>query len=269
MITSSQIQILTDKFQIDGFTIFREYLQLVFLSHLYANKVSKNIYFKGGTAIRLLMGSLRFSEDLDFSTTLTKAQIKQVILTLEPKLQQELSSLKIVELYSGKTGICYQIKYRSTDFKYPLNLRLDFTIVKTVLDPAISPLVTDFPINIFPIISHLSNKEILSEKICALASRDKGRDYYDTWYLLEKQIPLDQTILKLKFAENNLTFQPDQFIQKITSYSQKSLRLDLAQFLPKSQKQIIPILLNLLVAQLSQKLSTVTSTRAHHDEPLY
>lgn len=257
MITSIQIQTLAERYQIDRFTILREYLQLVFLSHLYADKVSKNIHFKGGTAIRLLMGSPRFSEDLDFSTTLTKTQIKQVILTLEQKLKQELPTLKIVELYSGKTGIRYQIKHQSPDFKYPLNLRLDFTIVKTVIDPAISPLITDFPISIFPIVSHLSNKEILAEKICALASRDKGRDYYDTWYLLEKNIPLDQAILKLKLAENNLTLNTDHIIQKIKSYSQKSLRLDLAQFLPKSQKQIIPMLIDLLSVQLSQKLTTI------------
>ena len=250
MITPNQIQTLAQNHQIDSFTILREYLQLVFLSHLYGMKISKYIYFKGGTAIRLLMGSPRFSEDLDFSTTLTKSQIKQTIEHLEQEIKQELPTIKIVQLYSGKTGIRYQIKYHSPDYKYPLNLRLDFTIVQAIIDPVISPLVTDFPINIFPIISHLSGKEILTEKICALASRDKGRDYYDTWYLLEKKVLLDQEILQLKLTENHLTLDQNRFLQKIKSYSQKTLKLDLAQFLPKSQKQIIPMLLDLLVAQL-------------------
>jgi predicted nucleotidyltransferase component of viral defense system len=257
MITSNQIQVLAEKHQIDGFTIFREHLQLIFLSYLYGDLNSKYIYFKGGTAIRLLMHSPRFSEDLDFSTTLAKPHIKQVISALEQKIQQELPTLKIGELYSGKNGIRYQIKYHSPDFKYPLVLRLDFTIVKTVIDPTISPLVTDFPISMFPIISHLSNKEILAEKICALASRDKGRDYYDTWYLLEKGVSLDPKILELKLAENNISFNLDKFLQKIQSYSQKTLKLDLAQFLPKSQKQIIPILLDLLVKKLREKLRDI------------
>lgn len=257
MITSNQIQVLAQQYQIDGFTILREYLQLIFLSHLYANKVSKNIYFKGGTAIRLLLGSPRFSEDLDFSTTLTKPQLNQLISKLETQLQIELPTLYLIQLYSGKTGIRYQLKYSSPDSKYPLNLRLDFTIVKAIIDPTISPLVTDFPISNFPIITHLSKEEILVEKICVLASRDKGRDYYDTWYLLEKNTPLDHLILKQKLLENNIILQQDHFLQKIQSYSQKSLKLDLAQFLPKSQKQIIPILLDLLVVQLSEKLATI------------
>lgn len=130
--------------------------------------------------------ALPFSANIFNSTTLTKAQIKQVIITLEQKIQKELPTLHISQLYSGKTGIRYQLKYHSPDFRYPLNLRLDFTTVKKVESSVISPLVTDFPITIFPIVIHLSSQEILAEKICALASRSKGRDYYDTWYLLEK-----------------------------------------------------------------------------------
>ncbi|MFH1244082.1 MAG: nucleotidyl transferase AbiEii/AbiGii toxin family protein [bacterium] len=257
MITPSQIQSLAKTHQIDNFTILREYLQLVFLGHLYSDRKSKHIYFKGGTAIRLLMGSPRFSEDLDFSTTLTKPLLQQVIHSLEQKIQKELPTLNIYQLYSEKTGIRYQIKYHSPDFKYPLNLRLDFTIVKTVIDPVVSPLITDFPITIFPIVIHLSSQEILAEKICALASRTKGRDYYDTWYLLEKNIPLDATILNLKIRENKLDFNPNLLLKKIKSSSQKTLSLDLAQFLPKSQKRIIPLLLDLLVVQLSPKFATI------------
>lgn len=258
MITNTQIHALAQTHQIDDFTILREYLQLIFLRHLYAEKLSKHIYFKGGTAIRLLLNSPRFSQDLDFSTTLSKPQIKQIMANLNGKIQQELPALRMTQLYSGQTGIRYQLKYHSPEFKYPLNLRLDFTFVKKVLDPTISPLVTDFPISNFPIISHLSSQEILAEKICALTSRRKGRDYYDTWYLLEKGIALDPKILQLKLSENNLVLDTNHFIQKISSYKQKTLELDLAQFLPKSHKQFIPLLLNLLVAQLSKKLGLIS-----------
>lgn len=251
MITQTQTEQLAKKHQIDNFTVMREYLQLIFLSYLYADKSSKRIYFKGGTAIRLLLGSPRFSEDLDFSTTISKPQIRQIITTLETRLRQELPGLIILPLYSGKTGIRFRLKYRSTDFKYPFNLRLDFTIVQQVLDPVVSPLVTDFPIAIFPIISHLSHVEILAEKICALASRAKGRDYYDTWYLLEKGTALDSKTLQQKLLENNLVFQKNLFLRKIRSFSQKNLNLDLVQFLPKSQKQIIPLLPSLLHKKLS------------------
>lgn len=250
MITSTQLQTLAKKFQIDDFTIMREYLQILFLSYLYAQNISKNIFFKGGTAIRLLLNSPRFSEDLDFSCTISKPQIKQLIEKLETKLQTELPTLYISLLYSGKNGLRYLIKYQSPGFKYPFNLRLDFTIVKKILEPTQSPFITEFPIAIFPIISHPSFAEILAEKLCALSSRDKGRDYYDTWYLLEKGIVPNSKLLKQKFAQNNHEFDYLKLIKKINSYSQKSLLLDLAQFLPKSQKKIIPMLLDLLQNKL-------------------
>ncbi len=250
MITSTQLQTLAKKFQIDDFTIMREYLQILFLSYLYTQNISKNIYFNGGTAIRLLLNSPRFSEDLDFSCTISKPQIKQLIVKLEKQLQAELLTIHIALLYSGKHGLRYQIKYQSPGFKYPFNLRLDFSIVKKILEPIHSPFITEFPIAIFPIISHPSFAEILAEKLCALSSRDKGRDYYDTWYLLEKGIIPDSKLLTQKFVENNLEFNHLKLIKKINSYSQKKLNLDLAQFLPKSQKKIIPMLFDVLQNKL-------------------
>jgi len=245
MITKQQIDALSKKYQIDGFTIMREFLQLTFLSYLYRHDKGRQIYFKGGTAIRLLYNSPRFSEDLDFSTPYDKKQIKQILRDLEETIQKELPGIKILLLYSGKTGIRYRVKYQPSDFKYPINIRLDFTIAKEVKQIGISPLITEFPITIFPLISHLSETEILAEKICALATRSKGRDLYDVWYLLEKGVSLDQKLVKINKKD---------LIKKIEVYPKNRLNLDLAQFLPKSQKQIIGMLINLLKQKLVANL---------------
>lgn len=264
MITKAQIETLSKKYQIDGFTVMREFLQLLFLSYLYQNRKGGRIYFKGGTAIRLLFGSPRFSEDLDFSTPYDKKQIKQIIQELEETIQKELPEAKILFLYSGKTGIRYRVKYQPPDFKYPMtskddisafsnaviNIRLDFTIVKKVEQVVVSPLVTEFPITIFPLVSHLSETEILAEKIRALVTRNKGRDLFDVWYLLEKGVLPDQKLVEIKFLENRAKFNKKRLIKKIEVFPQDRLNLDLAQFLPKSQKQI----LGMLIALLKQKL---------------
>ena len=47
--------------------IVREYFQNVFLAKLYTLSEAEKMLFKGGTALRILYGSPRFSEDLDFS----------------------------------------------------------------------------------------------------------------------------------------------------------------------------------------------------------
>lgn len=243
MITRSQIETLSNKYQIDRFTIMREFLQLTFLNYLYQHGKAGQIYFKGGTAIRLLFGSPRFSEDLDFSTSYDKKQIGEIMQDLEETMQKELPGIKILLLYSGKTGLRYRVKYQPLDFKYPINIRLDFNVVKKVEQTTISPLVTEFPITIFPLISHLSETEILAEKTCALATRNRGRDLYDVWYLLGKKVSLDQKFVKIN---------KKKLIKKIESYPQDRLNLDLAQFLPKSQKQIMGMLTNLLKQKLSE-----------------
>ncbi|HCH59050.1 MAG TPA: hypothetical protein DEV73_00370 [Candidatus Zambryskibacteria bacterium] len=250
MITKEQAETLAKEYQIDGFTIMREYLQLLFLSYLYQGKLAKQIYFKGGTAIRLLFGSPRFSEDLDFSTLLNKLQIKQTMEQLEKVMQKELPALQILSLYSGKTGIRYRIKYQSPSSKYPLTIRLDFTIVKKIAHITVSPLITRFPILIFPLVSHLSGTEILAEKLCALATRDKGRDLFDIWYLLEKGVVVDKKLIRLKFLENKTKFNKNALIKKVGLYPQNRLNLDLAQFLPKSQREIT----KMLIGELKEKL---------------
>lgn len=57
--------------------IIREYAQHLFLSELYQLPGSEKLLFKGGTALRIIYNSPRFSEDLDFSlftTPYTKSQ---------------------------------------------------------------------------------------------------------------------------------------------------------------------------------------------------
>lgn len=46
--------------------ILREYLQYKILEIIYDSKFTVNLVFMGGTAIRIIHGGSRFSEDLDF-----------------------------------------------------------------------------------------------------------------------------------------------------------------------------------------------------------
>lgn len=70
MISETQLEQLSQYFKVDKFTIFREYLQTLFLNYLYKEKLAEKIFFKGGTCLHLCYNSPRFSEDLDFLTTL-------------------------------------------------------------------------------------------------------------------------------------------------------------------------------------------------------
>ena len=226
--TRDQIKDLSTIFQIDEYSIFREYLQIIFLSYLYQEKDSNNIIFKGGTALRLLFGSPRFSEDLDFSTNYQDSQITKLLKKIVEKISRELPDLKLSPLYKGKEGIRFRIMFRSDEFKYPFSIRLDFHRQELIKNIEVSTLTTQFPIMIFPQIFHLSGGEILKEKFEVLENRNKGRDIFDIWFLLSRGIQNEG--------------QENKIIESLESFPQSLLEKDLGKFLPIGQKQIIPVL---------------------------
>lgn len=67
MLTINQITDFSKQLKITQSVVVREYIQTLFLKELYEEKFSENIFFKGGTAIRLVLGGTRSSEDLDFT----------------------------------------------------------------------------------------------------------------------------------------------------------------------------------------------------------
>ena len=68
MISKEILEKLSKQYQMGVFpNIIREYFQNVFLSELYKLPEASKLLFKGGTALRIIYGSPRFSEDLDFS----------------------------------------------------------------------------------------------------------------------------------------------------------------------------------------------------------
>lgn len=247
MITSSQIKTLSAQKQIDDLTIVREYIQIVFLNYLYQQEESAKIYFKGGTAIHLLMNSVRFSEDLDFSTPLSDKTITKAIKKAGRGLSKELPEIRILPLYKGKDSIRFRIKCELSDFKYPFNIRLDFNQKKNLKQTVSSPLATNFPVVFFSLIMHLSSEEILAEKICAFLTRAKGRDIYDLWFLLEKRTVINEKLISLKLIEAEKKYEKDLLVKKIRHFPIANLQKDLNKFLPRSQRPIIDQLKDLLL----------------------
>lgn len=79
MISNEALEKLATQYQTGVFpNIVREYFQHVFLSELYKLPETEKILFKGGTALRIINGSPRFSEDLDFSVFgVTERELKK------------------------------------------------------------------------------------------------------------------------------------------------------------------------------------------------
>ena len=240
MISQKELENLSLEFGIDKITIFREYLQILFLSYLYREKKSEKIYFKGGTCLHFLYHSPRFSEDLDFSTSLKRSSIRKLIKKIVKNIEKEISPLQLIFVYSGKRSLKYRIKYLGEELKYPLNIRIDLSFENPILRSSAAKIETKFPLFFPALILFLDKKEILTEKIRAFLSRGKGRDIFDLWYLFSEGVPLDKKVLEQKLKQNGLKFDKKLFLKKIKNYPPKKLNADLAKFLPQPYRRIIP-----------------------------
>ncbi len=115
MIEVKVLKELANRQQMTMDNIVREYLQHLFLSFLYQEKKSELLLFKGGTALRLVWRSPRFSEDLDF--TGFKISIAQIETLMEATLQK-------VESEGIKTDI-EESKKTSGGYLYSVPTKLD------------------------------------------------------------------------------------------------------------------------------------------------
>ena len=251
MISNLQLEQLSQHFKIDRFTIFLEYLQILFLNCLYKERLAEKIYFKGGTCLHLFYNSPRFSEDLDFSTSLSGKRIKGFLKEVIKEFQIEVPGSSLIFIYQGKNSLRFRLKYESKILKFPQTIRLDFSLEKIFLEPNILSLKTKFPVNFFPLVSCQKEEEILVEKIRAFLWRGKGRDVFDLWYLLDKGVLINKKLLEKKLKKTNLEFRKEFFLEKIKDYPEKKIYLDLAKFLPSNYRKIIPELKQRLISTLS------------------
>jgi hypothetical protein len=238
MLSKEQVQIFSKELKIDSFSIYREYLQLLFLKYFYELPTSNQIYFKGGTAIKFLFGSFRFSEDLDFSSTLKEEEIKSLIQKATKNLSREISvSFKqeksIADSFTGR------IFQGISDFSFPLTVRLDISLREKPIYIENKYIETTFPISPYPLVEHLAVKEILAEKIRALIIRGKGRDLFDIWFLLSKKIEIDWDLVNLKMSFYNRKTNLNEIMTVIKEVPDQEIKKDLTKFLPLNQRESV------------------------------
>lgn len=250
MISRDQINEFSRRLGIDEFTVIREYLQVVFLSVLYSMPGSNKIYFKGGTAIRLLLKSGRFSEDLDFTSELDVRALEPLVQEAVKKMLFVVSDMILKRTDENKVAYTAMLSYQPVGMKYPLNLHLDFSLREKPLTSQDTVLESDFPVLPLPVVRHMDASELLAEKIRAFLYRLKGRDVYDMWFLLQKGIALDWEMVNRKLALYAMTTSFKDLLVRVGQFEDKQLKNDLAKFLPINDRGFIDHLKELTSAQL-------------------
>lgn len=233
----------SQKERIDRITVEREYWQLLFLQKLYQLKGSQNIYFKGGTAIRFFYQSFRFSEDLDFTSIVSKKETEKILFNVFDFLKTDIkSNLEVVKDPIPKRFELDSIKFRLLFLPYKskhrTSIRIDVSFREKPQTKEVDVLIPfDYPITPYPLGVHFSAKELLAEKIRALFKRGKPRDLFDLWFLLTKKIPIDKNLIELKFKYYpGLIFSMDELVKRVSEYDENELKNDLNQFLPEQYR---------------------------------
>ena len=253
MISLEQIKVLAKLHKIDESVIAREYIQLLFLNELYSNKFSKNIFFKGGTAIKLVYKGNRFSEDLDFTVNIAfdefEKEIKNVFKDLKTKYNITVSQKETI------IGKSYLLTYKFAEFKTDIFVKLDFSFRESVIEPTPEIIKTNFPIIINNFFQVLSKDELVAEKIRAIMTRNKLRDLYDLWVLLSLGAKINLRLIQKKLDFYQETFDLTKLLKNISKFSKKDFIQDLRPFVPVSEREKLADLFDFIIRYLEERFT--------------
>ena len=256
MISKEQVKVLAKENQISEYVILREYVQLLFLKNLYEQDFAKDVFFKGGTAIRLLYGGKRFSEDLDFTVNMNTEVFVKNILKLFSILEKHYQiKIKEREAISGKTYLLTaDVDFLST----PVYVSLDFSMREDVKQPKKNILKTNFPIILQNYIYSLGKDEIFAEKIRAFMKREKSRDLYDLWILQELGAQMDLELVEGKFVYYGEGFSTSELVKRLSVFKKGDFEKDLKQFLPVNERKRLGELFSYIQDYLEKTFSELS-----------
>jgi predicted nucleotidyltransferase component of viral defense system len=215
--------------------ILVEYIQCEILDSLFKQKESVSLSFIGGTALRIVYGGNRFSEDLDFDNF--GLDFKQFQYLLEKVVRDmEVKGFSLEFRFVEKLAFHCYVKFpdilrRGDLAKHPeekILVRIDTVQKEKIFQPDVYTLNTfdlyrDIAVNPLSI--------ILSQKLIAIVGRkrEKGRDFYDVSLLwgrvepdfsyiqrmtgLDKKIFLEKIVNRCEFIDfDNLARDVEPFL---------------------------------------------------------
>lgn len=225
--------------------ILCEYFQYKILEIIYDSEFKAKLVFMGGTAVRIIHDSTRFSEDLDFDNfNLTRANFIDMTEMIHKKLALEGYHIEIRNVFK-KAFHCYlsisSVLYENQISGYKeekLMIRLDTEPQGFSYAPR-DVIINKF--DVFTRIHAVPASLLLSQKLYAILNRKRtmGRDLYDAVYLFSRIKP-DYHYLKLRMNIHNMKDLKSALLLKCETLDLKLLSRDVEPFLanPKDTKKI-------------------------------
>lgn len=227
--------------------MLREYLQYKILELIFESNRENKLAFLGGTCLRIVYNSNRFSEDLDFDNfNLTKKDFEIITGHVQAGLKLLGYQTEIHNVYKGAYH-CYirfpEVLYREGMTRHKeekILIRLDSEPHEFKYKPDL-PLLNKF--DVFTQIKTTPKDVLLAQKFYTLINRkkNKGRDFYDIVFLMGMDQTPNYNYLELKLGITSSGELRDKVIDKCDQLSMQEMADDVKPFLfnPKDEKKIL------------------------------
>ena len=185
MMADDALRALTTKFQTTELNVRREYFQHLFLSYFYQQPGTDQIQFKGGTALRLLYNSPRFSEDLDFSASVrTVHAIEDAIVETLSAIARENIPTNLTN--STRTGGGYRTTALVGTGPQPVGLQLEISLRTRPKQGQLMTVASDL-VPPYTLLA-LERDQLIAEILQALLTRHQARDLCDLYFILRANL---------------------------------------------------------------------------------
>lgn len=176
--------------------ILKEYVELMVLDYLSTTAYIHKLAFIGGTNLRLIKGIDRFSEDLDFDCKgLGRSEFMQMTDDVVSFLKNSGLRVETRDKANDRlTAFRRNIYFPELLFELGLTGHREerFLLKIEAQDQGVDYAVETRQVQgcgFFFTVPAPSDSVLLSMKLCALLSRAKGRDFYDSMFLMQQTRP--------------------------------------------------------------------------------
>lgn len=217
-------------------SLMREYLQYKIMEIIFGSKQSECLSFLGGTAIRMLHGNKRFSEDLDFDNFgLKENEFENLATGIHKKLKMEGYNAEIKNVFKN----AYHCYVRIPGLLFDSGLsghKEEKILIQIDTEPQHFDYLPDnLIINKFDVFCRIQVTPpdiLLSQKIVAIFNRKRkmGRDFYDTLFLFGKVMP-DFDFLRQKIGVQDMAELKERLLSLCKALDFAALARDVGPFL--------------------------------------
>ena len=194
---------------VDPALVFHENLQKLVLLAVYGDLGLRQLVLHGGTALRLLHGSPRFSLDLDFTGKAGRLELAELPEALLGRLWRytelletdvDLARTKLTEEKTKGRFLRFDLR-----FSHPELGALKVKVEIWEREPLKSEerlLLVEVPVRTAVYIPSRSLDGVLVDKVCSLSGRGytAPRDVYDVWFVLARGAKLRKGELLAEFG---------------------------------------------------------------------